>query len=39
MTQFEGNNMPDVILDNGNFPEYYEEWLECEKCGFAKDVD
>jgi len=25
MTQFEGNNMPDVILDNGNFPEYYEE--------------
>lgn len=28
-----------ILLDNGNFPEYYEEWLECEKCGFVKDVD
>jgi uncharacterized protein with PIN domain len=25
-------------LDNGNYPEYYEEWLECEKCGFVCDV-
>jgi uncharacterized protein with PIN domain len=28
-----------ILLDNGNFPEYYEEWLECEKCGFTSETE
>lgn len=28
-----------IYQDNGNYPEYYEEWFECEKCGFTCDRD